>query len=63
MPAFFPKISRHIFTKIVTVHFHPVDVEVATKSVDLPGDFHKDPADRMIVAPVRKLAVTTGDER
>jgi PIN domain nuclease of toxin-antitoxin system len=34
-----------------------VDVEVATKSVDLPGDFHKDPADRMIVATARKLAV------
>lgn len=43
--------------QIDAVHFLPVDVEVATKSVDLPGDFHKDPADRMIVATARKLAV------
>lgn len=43
--------------QIDAVHFHPVDVEIATKSVDLPGDFHKDPADRMIVATARKLAV------
>jgi PIN domain nuclease of toxin-antitoxin system len=43
--------------QIDAVRFLPVDVEVATKSVDLPGDFHKDPADRMIVATARKLAV------
>jgi PIN domain nuclease of toxin-antitoxin system len=43
--------------QIDAVHFLPVDVEVATKSVNLPGDFHKDPADRMIVATARKLAV------
>ena len=43
--------------QIDAVQFLPVDVEVATKSVNLPGDFHKDPADRMIVATARKLAV------
>ena len=43
--------------QIDAVHFLAVDVEVATKSVDLPGDFYKDPADRMIVATARKLAV------
>ena len=43
--------------QIDAVHFLPVDVEVATKSVDLPGDFHKDPADRIIVATARKLAI------
>jgi PIN domain nuclease of toxin-antitoxin system len=43
--------------QIDAVHFLAVDVEVAIKSVDLPGDFHKDPADRMIVATARKLAV------
>lgn len=43
--------------QIDAVRFLPVDVEIATKSVDLPGDFHKDPADRMIVATARKLAV------
>jgi PIN domain nuclease of toxin-antitoxin system len=43
--------------QIDAVRFMPVDVEVATKSVELPGEFHKDPADRMIVATARKLAV------
>ncbi|CAE6710230.1 type II toxin-antitoxin system VapC family toxin [Paraburkholderia haematera] len=50
---------------IETVRFVPVDVEIATKSVDLPGEFHKDPADRMIVATARKFAVplVTKDEK
>ena len=42
---------------IDAVRFLPLDVEVTVKSVDLPGEFHKDPADRMIVATARKLAV------
>jgi PIN domain nuclease of toxin-antitoxin system len=42
--------------KIDAVHFMPLDVEIAVKSVDLPGNFHKDLADRMIVATARKLA-------
>jgi PIN domain nuclease of toxin-antitoxin system len=43
----------------------PVDVDIALKSVHLPGQFHKDPADRMIVATARKLAVplVTKDEK
>ena len=47
------------------VRFMPVDTEIAIKSVDLPGNFHKDPADRMIVATARKLAVplVTKDEK
>lgn len=47
------------------VRFHPVDNEVAVKSASLPGEFHKDPADRMIVATARKLAVplVTADEK
>lgn len=51
--------------QIEAVRFLPVDVEIATKSVDLPGEFHKDPADRMIVATARKLAapLVTKDER
>ncbi|PRC91355.1 type II toxin-antitoxin system VapC family toxin [Solimicrobium silvestre] len=51
--------------KIDALHFMPVDVEVAMNSVKLPGDFHKDPADRMIVATARKLAATlvTKDEK
>ena len=47
------------------VCFMPVDVEIDLKSVDLPGEFHKDPADRMIVATARKLAapLVTKDEK
>jgi len=42
--------------EIESVRFFPVDVEIAAKSVELPGEFHKDPADRMIVTTARKLA-------
>lgn len=51
--------------EIEGVKFLPVDVEIANKSVVLPGEFHKDPADRMIVATARKLAVPviTKDEK
>jgi PIN domain nuclease of toxin-antitoxin system len=43
----------------------PVDRKIAVKSVDLPGDFHKDPADRMIVATARHFgaALVTADEK
>ncbi len=39
--------------------------DVGIKSVHLPGEFHKDPADRMIFATARKLAVSliTRDEK
>lgn len=36
--------------------FVAVDNEIAVKSTELPGEFHKDPADRIIVATARKLA-------
>lgn len=51
--------------EIEAVRFMPIDTEIATKSVGLPGVFHKDPADRMIVATARKLAVplVTKDEK
>jgi PIN domain nuclease of toxin-antitoxin system len=50
---------------IEAVRFVAVDPEIAVKSVELPGEFHKDPADRMIVATARKLAVplVTKDEK
>lgn len=50
---------------IEAVRFVPVDPEIAVKSVQLPGDFHKDPADRMIVATARKFSVSlvTKDEK
>lgn len=43
-------------SQIEAVSFMPVDNEIAVKSVELPGEFHKDPADRIIVATARKLA-------
>lgn len=42
--------------EIEVIRFMPVDTEIAIKSVKLPGEFHKDPAARMIVATARKLA-------
>ena len=52
-------------TQIDGVRFVPVDNEIGIKSTMLPGEFHKDPADRMIVATARKLAIplVTADER
>jgi len=51
--------------EIPALQFFPLDIEVAAKSVLLPGTFHKDPADRMIVATARKLAapLVTKDEK
>lgn len=47
------------------VAFMPVTAEVAAQSVSLPGTFHSDPADRMIVALAREVNATlvTADER
>jgi PIN domain nuclease of toxin-antitoxin system len=42
--------------QIEAVCFVPVDVDVATKSVELPGEGHSDPAARIIVATARMLA-------
>lgn len=39
------------------VRMMPLDQEVALDSYDLPGVFHGDPADRMIVATARLLNV------
>lgn len=52
-------------SQIDGVRFLPVDNEVGIKSTALPGDFHKDPADRMIVATARMLALPliTADEK
>jgi PIN domain nuclease of toxin-antitoxin system len=50
---------------IPSVVFVPVDNEVGVKSVVLPGEFHRDPADRIIVATARHFSVplVTADER
>jgi len=52
-------------SQIEGVRFVAVDNEVGIKSTALPGNFHKDPADRMIVATARMLAVplVTADEK
>ncbi|ANN80604.1 type II toxin-antitoxin system VapC family toxin [Bordetella flabilis] len=39
------------------VRFVPVDARISVQSVDLPGQFHKDPADRIIVATARHFGV------
>ena len=50
---------------IEAIAFIPVDNEIGVKAVELPGGFHKDPADRLIVATARKLAVpvVTADDK
>lgn len=51
--------------EIEGVRFVPVDNEVAIQSTRLPGDFHPDPADRMIVALARHMSapLVTADEK
>ncbi len=44
-------------TKIQGLRFVPVDNEIAVQSVTLT-DFHKDPADRIIVATARRLSAS-----
>ena len=43
--------------RIEGVRFVPLDNELAIQSVTLPGEFHKDPADRMITAPARRHSI------
>ena len=51
--------------EIEEVKFVPIDNEIAVQAVTLPAEFHKDPADRVIIATARKFAVpiVTADER
>lgn len=55
----------HTVAQIETVSFVSVDNTIAMKSNALPEPFHKDPADRIIVATARVLAspLVTADER
>ena len=54
-----------VVAQIEAVRFVQVDNEIAVKSVELPGEFHKDPADRLIVATARKMAapLVTADDK
>lgn len=47
------------------LRFMPIDNDIAIQSVRLPGEFHPDPADRMITALARHLSVAlvTSDEK
>ncbi len=47
------------------IHIIPIDAEIARLSVYLPKPFHKDPADRMIVATALQLEVplVTSDQK
>ena len=47
------------------IRFVPVDNRIALRSASLPEPFHKDPADRMIVATAQQLRaqVVTADEK
>lgn len=51
--------------EVPEVRFIPVDNDVAVESTRLPGRFHKDPADRLIVALARTLSapLVTSDRR
>lgn len=40
------------------ISIEPVSADDALESTCLPGDFHKDPADRLIVALARRLQAT-----
>jgi len=50
---------------VCEIQFVPVDNQIAAKSVNLPGEFHDDPADRIIVASAREngAVLITKDER
>lgn len=44
-----------VVARIEAVEFVPADNAMAVRSVNLPGAFHEDPADRLIVATARQL--------
>lgn len=54
-----------LVNSIEQIKFIPIDNKVAIESTRLPGEFHKDPADRMIVALARTLSaqLVTADQK
>jgi len=54
------KATRSPFINLV-----PLSIEVSLESTMLPGDFHRDPADQMIVATARylDLVLLTADQK
>jgi len=55
----------HTVAAIEGCRFAAVDTDIAIGSVRLPGDFHADPADRMITALARHYSapLVTADQR
>ena len=51
--------------KLPFITFVPVSNEIAHDSVNLPGEFHKDPADRIIVSTARtnNSTLITSDQK
>jgi PIN domain nuclease of toxin-antitoxin system len=60
VPTYLAKVGQ-----IRGVSFIPVDNEIGIEAVNLPGEFHKDPADRIIVATARKFGapIVTADDK
>ena len=60
LDAWFDKLEQFTF-----LQFIPVDNKIAAKSVNLPGKFHDDPADRIIIATACEYGVklATADKR
>lgn len=54
-----------VIGEIEAVNFVPIDNEIAVRSAQMGDDFHKDPADRWIVATSQKLGapLVTADSR
>jgi PIN domain nuclease of toxin-antitoxin system len=52
-------------SEIEALTFAPVDNHLAVQSVHLPGEFHADPADRLIVALARRhsASLVTADKK
>jgi PIN domain nuclease of toxin-antitoxin system len=51
--------------RVPGLRFIPIDNQIAIGSVNLPGEFHQDPADRIIVATARRFGapLVTQDRR
>lgn len=56
---------RHRAKEITGIAIAPVTEDVAVDSTRLPGEFHRDPADRFMVATAREMSATlvTRDRR
>jgi PIN domain nuclease of toxin-antitoxin system len=52
-------------SRIDRIRFVPVDNAIGVASINLPGDLHRDPADRIITATARHFdaALVTKDQR